>query len=264
MLSFALLILACGGTDPLPEPVEKPEITEAVALGAGDCSQAKNTCPDYSTSWVDTCPDGGRCIQFLNSCQTAVALAYQVGCNGDGTRGAPQCDCTKGPVLSPGGKRYWHIVDGDYESCLPSWKPPCLTAGLAIMANPGTFGDCTKGSRIEFSAGNKADVYGKFDSYNLDIEKGWYEVPVTFKPDLDCANDHANHDCRQVWCNSDECPDAYADPTSGGCPDGRSPQVGCQDTFGQSKGFVVEFCPQDCAKTGAECPSCQDAKACGD
>jgi hypothetical protein len=260
MFSLTLILLACGGTS---EPAEKPvENLEAVA--GGDCTKAKNVCPDYSKSWVATCPEGERCLTFINSCTDAVAINYQVGCNGDGSKGAPQCDCTEGPVLAAGGKYYWHIVDGDYESCLPSWQPPCLTAGLAMMINSGTEGSCTEGSRVEFSAGNKADPFGKFDSYNLDIEKGWYSVPVTIKPDLanGCAVDHGAHDCRQVWCNSDMCPDAYADPTSGGCADGRSPQVGCQDTFNQSESITVEFCPADCAKTGGDCPSCQDAKPC--
>lgn len=232
-----------------------------VAAVAEDCTQAKNACPDYAPSWVDSCPEGERCITFKNSCEKPVALAYQIGCNGDGTKGAPQCDCTDGKTLAKGEQVFWQIVDGDYTSCLPSWQPACLTAGLAVLANFET-SSCTTGSRIEFSAGNKANDYGRFDSYNLDIEKEWYQVPLSFEPELECAKDHANHDCRPLYCNSDTCPDAYATPTEGGCADGRSPQAGCQDTFMSSKGFVVEFCPSDCATTGGDCPSCQDAKAC--
>lgn len=268
LFAFALMLLGCPAKKDHGEDDGTTEdstldmnLTEVAEVGGGDCHDAKNTCPDYAVMWMDTCPDGERCIQFKNSCTDAVALAYQVGCNGDGTKGAPQCDCTDGPVIAKGKSSYWKIVDGNYTTCLPSWQPACLTAGLAIMANPTT-ASCTQGSRIEFSAGNTADMYGKADFWNLDIEKGWYSVPVTFKPDLDCANDHANHDCRQVWCNSEKCPDAYAIPTAGGCPDGRSPQVGCQDTFGGSRSFLVEFCPVDCATTGGECPSCQDAKPC--
>jgi hypothetical protein len=117
---------------------------------------------------------------------------------------------------------------------------------------------------MEFTAGNGADPYGKFDSYNLDIEKQWSAVPVRFEPDLERAVDHANHDCRPLFCNSDDCPDAYATPTQGGCADDRSPQASCQDTFNQAKGYTVTFCPSDCATTGGSCPSCQDAKACSD
>jgi hypothetical protein len=265
-LIFVLLVLcpllgSCEKDTPLD--VAPPVLEETVALGGGDCSKAKNVCTDYSVMWVDECPADSRCIAFVNSCPDSVAIGYQIGCNGDGTKGAPQCDCTEGPVLANGDTKYWKIVDGNYESCIPSWQPPCLTAGLAIMANKGSSSTCAAGSRIEFSAGNAGDIYGKFDSYNLDIEKGWYDVPVTFKPDITCANDHGAHDCRQVWCNSEDCPDAYATPTAGGCADGRSPQVGCQDTFNGPHGFTVEFCPIDCATTGGQCPSCQDAKPCG-
>lgn len=243
------------------EEVEAKETPKLAAI-AGDCSQAKNTCSTYSQFWSSNCAAGDRCITFKNSCSKSVGLAYQIGCNGDGTKGAPQCDCTNGAILAPGQSTNWKIIDGDYKSCLPSWQPSCLTAGLAVLANFEA-SSCTTGSRIEFSAGNKADPYGKFDSYNLDIEKEWYQVPVSFKPNLTCALDYANHDCRPLYCNSDTCPDAYATPTEGGCPDGRSPQAGCQDTFNtQSTGFTVEFCPEDCSTTGGPCPSCQDAEPC--
>ena len=69
------------------------------------------------------------------------------------------------------------------------------------------------------------------------------------------AHDVAKHDCRPLWCDSATCPDAYATPTTGGCPDGRSPQAGCQDTFNLPVGYTVELCPA----TGE---SCQDAVAC--
>jgi hypothetical protein len=253
MKTLLLLLLACGGSS---EPTPAPTVSEAL----DDCSGAKNTCPDYAPSWhTDACPDGERCVAFVNQCEDPIALSYQIGCNGDGTKGAPQCDCTDGPQLAKGASAWFVIVDGNYESCLPSWEPPCLTAGLAVLANPNT-GSCTTGTRVEFTAGNEANPYGKFDSYDIDIEKTFYSVPVTFKPDLTCAVDHANHDCRPLYCNSSSCPDAYATPTNGGCADDRSPQASCQDTFSGDKGYIVTFCPSDC--TSASCPSCEDAKAC--
>lgn len=225
-----------------------------------DCTGAKNTCTDYAPYWQSSCPDGSRCIAFTNLCTETVALSYQVGCNGDGTPGAPQCDCTSGVKLTNGGHVFWEIVDGNYTSCLPSWQPPCLTSGLAVLANFESQ-SCATGTRIEFTAGNSADPYGHFDSYNLDVEKDWYKVPVRFKPDLTCANDNSNHDCRPLYCNSKDCPDAYQTPTAGGCSDNRSPQANCQDTFSNPDGYTVTFCPWNCKADGS-CPSCQDAKAC--
>jgi len=259
ILALGLVLTACADKQDTAGEADSGAV-EAVGEVAGDCSQAKNVCPDYSTGWVESCSDG-RCIEFRNSCENAVALNYQIGCNGDGTKGAPQCDCTAGPVLQKGKSVYWKVIDANYTSCLPSWQPPCLTAGLAVMANPET-GSCTTGTRFEFTAGNQGDPYGKFDNYNLSTQQQWYAVPVHVKPDFDCANDTASHDCRPLWCNEMDCPDAYTSPTGGGCPD-RSPQVGCQDTFNRSKGLLVEFCPKGCAKTGAECPSCEDMKPCG-
>jgi hypothetical protein len=249
------LLLACA-TAPVPE--SSPEL---VAAPQTDCSTAKNTCPDYSTAWVDACPKGERCIAFVNACPEPVALAYQVGCNGDGTPGAPQCNCTTGPTVAAGESTFWQITDANYASCLPSWEPACLTAGLAVLANPTT-ASCTTGTRFEFTAGNTADVYNHFDSYNLDVEKDWYAVPVHVQPDLTCAVDHASHDCRPLWCNAADCPDAYQTPTTGGCADGRSPQASCQDTFGKTEGYTVTFCPTSCATTGSSCPSCQDTPSC--
>jgi hypothetical protein len=221
---------------------------------AADCSKAKNTCADYSTSWVASCPAGSRCLTFKNNSPTeTVALSYQIGCNGDGTPGAPQCSCTSGPMLAPGASSFFVIIDGDYASCLPSWTPSCLTAGLAVIAN-ATAASCAAGTRVEFTAGNSADVYDHMDSFDLDIEKAFYSIPVTFTPDITCATDHANHDCRPLVCDSSTCPDAYSDPTSGGC--GYSPQVGCQDTFSQNVGLTVTYYPDPMPK------SCQDAKAC--
>lgn len=225
-----------------------------------DCHGAKNICPDYAPFWRYSCPAGKRCIAFKNSCEKTVALAYNIGCNGDGTAGAPQCACSIGPLIKKGATAYWEITDGSYTSCLPNWKPACLTAGLAVLANY-TSSDCSRGTRIEFTAGNSADIYAKFDSYNLDIQKKWYSIPVKFAPDLTCAQDFMNHDCRPLWCGSSSCPDAYFTPTQGGCSDGRSPQAGCQDTFVGADGYTVEFCPADC--TAASCPSCQNAKECG-
>jgi hypothetical protein len=240
------LLLACG---PSP-PVEATPPVEA------ECGTVKNTCADYAPYWnTAACPDGSRCITFTNACDEPVVLAYQIGCNSDGTKGAPQCDCTPGPTLGPGDSAYWQIVDGNYPSCPPSWEPPCLTSGLAVLANVGGAATCATGTRLEYTAGNAGDPYGKFDSYNIDVEKDWYSVAVTYAPDLTCANDHANHDCRPLFCDKADCPDAYQTPTTGGCPDGRSPQASCQDTFNGSKGYTVTFCP-----TGGK--SCQDAQAC--
>lgn len=226
-----------------------------------DCATAKNTCPDYSVYWHDACPQGARCLTVKNSCTYPVGLAYQVGCDGNGKPGAPQCSCSPVPgaggVLPVGMSAYWKIVDGEYTPCLPSWKPACLTAGLAIIANANT-ASCTSGTRVEFTAGNGDNDYNHFDSYNLAVGPPvgqFYSIPVSFKPDIACAVDHANHDCRPLWCDSDVCPDAYATPTTGGCPDGRSPQASCQDTFGLGRGYTIEFCP-------ASGKSCQDAKAC--
>ena len=249
---FVAALIVCGCKS------DKP--AESVEAAAPVC---QNACKDYSTSWTWPCPEGKRCIKFTNNCTYGVGIAYQVGCNGDGTKGAPQCDCTHlfqqvpERALIPQDSTAWVITDGDYTSCTP-WKPDCLTEGLAVMVNKDA-PSCTSGTRIEFSAGNKADDYGKFDSYNIDTELG-FSVPVKFAPDLECANDHANHDCRPLWCDSEKCPDAYANPTQGGCADGRSPQGGCQDTFNIPKGYVVEFCPKDCPD--GKCPSCQDAKLC--
>ena len=259
-------VLACkGAMDPHPEDeISVAATTEQSSSGTtdlqADCKGAKNTCPSYASSWKSICPPGSRCISFKNSCDEPVVLAYQIGCNGDGTKGAPQCDCTSGPRLHPGSSMFFEISDGDYNSCLPSWKPPCLTAGLAVLANSWN-SSCTTGTRIEFTAGNSADMYGKFDSYDIDVEKS-YAVPVSFSPGISCARDHANHDCRPLYCNSADCPDAYGTPTSGGCPDGRSPQASCQDTFWRPAGYTVEYCPSDCATTGGACPSCLDAISC--
>ena len=236
-----LLLLAC----PAPAPA---------SVGV-----TKNACPSYASSRVPVCPQGARCLSFQNSCADSVALNYQVGCNSDGTPGSPQCNCTTGPVLAPKGSVSFVIVDGDYAVGAPTWTPACLTEGLAVLVNSGTAGSCTTGSRVEFTAGNSGDPYGKADFWNLDIEKGWYSVPLTFDPDLACAHDSANHDCRPLVCVSATCPDAYATPTTGGCPDGRSPQDACQDTFGNfgtPSGFVVNFCPAPVP------PSCQNATAC--
>jgi len=250
LLVFSLF--GCPAPD-MPEPELEPE-PEAEAPEE-DCSTAKNTCADYSTYWKGACGDApGRCITFTNSCTVDVYLSYQIGCNGDGKPGATQCNCTTGPTLKAGASEYWQIINADYTSCLPSWKPDCLTAGFAVIANEGT-ADCTKGTRVEFTAGNSADPYGKADSYDIDVEKDFYSVPVSFTPNITCAVDHANHDCRPLWCDEAGCPDAYDTPTSGGCPDGRSPQAGCQDTFSGNKGYTVEFCP-------ASGKSCQDATAC--
>jgi hypothetical protein len=254
LLVFCCLPLAicCNLLQPADAPVA--EVTVVAATATADCTGAKNTCADYAPSWTAACAPGARCLTFTNASATdTVALMYQIGCNGDGSKGAPQCDCTPGPTLAPGASMYFAITDGDYASCLPSWTPSCLTAGLAVIAAKDTAA-CDNGTRIEFTAGNTADPFGHFDSYDVDLEKG-YAIPVSFAPNLPCAKDTANHDCRALWCDSATCPDAYATPTAGKCPDGRSPQVGCQDTFTGNVGYMVTYFPA----TGT---SCQDAKAC--
>jgi len=247
-----LTLLACSSA---PTPV--PVAPAPVEVGEGeDCHGAKNTCPDYAPAWKRECPPGERCVTFSNLCPTPVAIAYQIGCNGDGTAGAPQCNCTNGPVIPAGASVAWTITDGDYTTCLPAWSPACLTAGLAIVANPTT-ASCTAGTRVEFTAGNKKDSGGRFDSYDIDVEKAWYSVPVSMAPNLPrgCAVDSADHDCRPLYCDSATCPDAYDSPTTGGCKDNRSPAAGCQDTFDNKDGYTVTFCPT----SGA---SCQDATPC--
>ena len=209
----------------------------------GTCT---NGCTDYSASWVTECPAGKRCLKVVNACANAMTLTYNVGCDGDGTPGAPQCACTGGPTLQPAGSVYWVIVNGDYSpgTCSP-WTPACLTEGLSITTTP----DCS-GTRAELTAGNAGDLYGKFDNYDVDVENGYSGVPVTFGPALSCANDHASGDCRTLWCDSPTCPDAYDTPTTGGCP-GLSPAAGCQDSFANSVGYVLTLC----ASSGTSCAS---------
>jgi mRNA-degrading endonuclease toxin of MazEF toxin-antitoxin module len=253
---LSMILAACSGAS---SAVVVSDVKVEATLPAVDCAAAKNTCPDYAPSWVTACPAGERCLTFTNASPTeTVALSYQIGCNGDGTKGAPQCDCTNGPVLAPGVSSYFVIVNGDYTSCLPSWTPACLTAGLAVIAN-ATTASCAAGTRVEFSAGNAGDPYGKFDSYDIDIEptKGggqFYSIPVAYAPNLVCADDYANHDCRPLGCTSETCPDAYSTPTGGTCPDGRSPQVGCQDTFNKNVGYTVTYYPTTSASCGGAIP----------
>jgi hypothetical protein len=221
-----------------------------------DCN---NTCTTYPEYWKSACPPGERCITFKNNCSQPVSLYYEIGCNANGIPGAPTCDCTEGPTIAAGQSVYWQIVDAnDNSSCVPKVTPACLTSGLAVIANyAGEGGSCTKGTRVEFTAGNHLDPYGKFDSYDIDVEKDWYSMPVTFAPNIMCAHD-SGLDCRPLWCNSSDCPDAYRTPTTGGCSDGRSPQGSCQDTFGNfgtQSGYTVVFCP-------AEGKSCQKSQAC--
>jgi hypothetical protein len=258
LVALLLALVACKDK-PAPAPVPAPTNSASAPAAASSCEKAKNTCADYAPYWNKVCPPGARCIAFKNSCSDTIALAYNVGCDGDGDPGAPQCACSFGPIIGPGATAYWKIVDGDYTSCLPSWKPPCLTAGLAVLANKDS-SDCSRGTRVEFTAGNSANPYGKFDSYNLDIQKQWFSLPVKMSPLITCAVDHVNHDCRPLWCGDATCPDAYSTPTNGGCADGRSPQAGCQDTFSGSRGYMVEYCPTGC--TASSCPSCQDATVC--
>jgi hypothetical protein len=231
---------------------EVAEVAEVAVVGI-----TQNTCQDYASSWVSACPAGSRCIEFKNSCADAVSLAYNVGCNSDGTAGSPQCACTPGLTLSTGTSAYWVIVDGAFSPNPAAWTPACLTEGLAVLVNEGSAPSCATGTRIEFTAGNSENPYGRADYYNIDVEKAWYSVPVSFRPNLPngCATDHAGHDCRPLWCDSSICPDAYSDPTGGGCPAGISPQAACQESFSENLSYTVEYCP-------ASGSSCQDAVAC--
>ena len=254
--------IPAGATGDPANLADLMESTVMPALLDENCDGAKNTCADYSIYWQGSCPAGERCITFKNSCTQDLTLSYNIGCNGDGTAGAPQCNCTEGPTLTKsGGVAYWQIVNGDYDSCLPSWQPACLTASLTVMANEGSGADCTQGTRVEFTAGNSADPYGQFDSYNISTQGeaggSWYSVPVAFEPDPGVTDpyDPSKLNCRPLYCNSLTCPDAYLTPTTGGCSDNRSPQGNCAPTFSQASGWLVEFCPSNC--TADSCPSCQ-------
>jgi hypothetical protein len=228
----------------------------------GEC---ENTCTTYPQSWVGVCPDGKRCLEFKNSCSYAVKLGYSIGCDKNGKPGAPTCNCTVGPTIASGHSIFWQILDGDDPSCKPNVVPACVTSGLAVIANDSATGAiCSKGTRVEFTAGNHQDQYGKFDSYNIDVEKNWYSIPVVYRPNITCAHD-SGLDCRPLWCNKVNCPDAYSTATTGLCPDNRSPQGNCQETFGNfgtQAGYVVEFCPSGCTTTDGACPSCQQSAAC--
>jgi hypothetical protein len=219
-----------------------------------------NDCLDYTTSWVNDCPLGKRCLQVTNASPTEVVfVSYQVGCNGDGTPGSPQCNCTSGPTLQPGGSSYFIITNGNYTNCTP-YSPLCLTEGLALMANTGA-GSCSSGTRVEFTAGNAGNPYGQFDSYDIDVQPTagggvFYSIPVSFGPTLNCYEDVVNGDCRTLWCDSASCPDAYNTSTSGGCGS-MSPQVGCQDTFRKNAGFVVKYFP-------SSGQSCTPASSCAE
>ena len=244
MLAF---LFAC-----IPGPSPEPSPAPPAAC------VTKNVCPDYSSAWSEACPEGQRCLTFVNASATdVVALSYQVGCNSDGTAGAPQCNCAAGPALAPGASAFFLVTNGNYApGCPAEWGPPCLTEGLAVIGNRSV-GSCASGTRFEFTAGNLADPYGKFDAWDIDVEKGFYSVPVEVVPDLECAEDHANHDCRPEVCFSGDCPDAFDTPTSGSCPDGRSPAVGCQDTFNLSRGVTVTWFP-----AASQDVSCRDAEPC--
>ena len=97
LLMFLLSVFACSA----PPPVVDEVVVDAAVTH--DCSAATNVCPDYAPSWKPACPAGSRCITFVNHCTKPVALAYNIGCNGDGKAGAPQCSCTDGPVLTGSG-----------------------------------------------------------------------------------------------------------------------------------------------------------------
>lgn len=229
----------------------------------------ENTCTDYPSYWVATCPAGERCIEFRNSCEYEVALSYQIGCDENGQPGAPTCNCTTGPTLAKSQSAFWQIVDvDDSSSCDPKISPACLTSGLAVLVNASSVGtSCAVGTRVEFTAGNAADPDGRFDTYNIDVEKDWYSLPVLFKPAACSQDAGAPLDCRPLYCNEPQCPDAFDTSTTGGCSDNRSPAAGCQTSFGDfgtASGFLVEYCPANCPPSPSPCPSCQTATMCSD
>ena len=256
MLSVMILIFAAGWVLALPS------VAEAAGKEVAVATSCEPTCNDYPQAWVSSCPDGERCIEFKNNCSYSVTLSYQVGCDKNGNPGSDQCNCTLGPTIAKSTSHFWKITDANDPTCNPAIKPSCPTVGLAVMVNKDSGQDCTQGTRVEFTTGNSGNIYGKFDSYNIDVEKQWYSVPTLFKPDVSCTTSTNDLDCRPLWCNSADCPDAYNTPTTGGCSDDRSPQGSCQDTFNQSVGYTVELCPSQCATTGGSCPSCQTAKTC--
>ncbi len=258
-------LTTCGGGDP----------AESDANGLGDTQGVvTNTCTDYTVYWMDECPPGERCLTFKNSCSKDIFLMYNVGCNSDGTAGSPQCGCTMGPKLGAnGGVKYWKIVNANYSSGSSTYEPACLTESLQVMANYEQ-NQCTLGTRIEFTAGNSSDPYGKFDSPNISTQGSanpkpdgtYYSVPVSFRPDITCSQDLSNAcGCRPLYCNEIDCPDAYLTPTTNGCSNCDAPGVGCQTTFGNfgaPAGFTIEYCPDDCQTTGGPCPSCKEADLC--
>lgn len=260
------LLATCGDGD-------QPADSDGGGFG-GTQGVVTNTCTDYAVYWVDACPAGERCLTFKNSCSQDIFLMYNVGCNSDGTAGSPQCNCTMGPKLEKnGGVKYWKIVDGNYPSDASTYEPACLTESLQVMANYEQ-NECVLGTRIEFTAGNSSDPYGKFDSPNISTQANanprpegtYYSVPVSFKPDIACSQDSFNDcGCRPLYCNEIDCPDAYLTPTTNGCSNCDEPGVGCQTTFGNfgsAAGFTIEYCPDDCQTTGSPCPSCQTADLC--
>ena len=200
---IGLLVLpcltACGNGDPADSGGDSLDGTLGVV---------KNKCTDYTIYWKDECPHGERCLTFKNSCSQDIFLMYNVGCNSDGTAGSPQCNCTMGPKLEKnGGVKYWQIVNADYTPGSSTYKPDCLTQGLQVMANYAQ-NQCTLGTRVEFTAGNSSDIYGKFDSPNISTqahaipppEGTYYSVPVSFKPDIACSKDTFNVcGCRPLY-----------------------------------------------------------------
>ena len=263
---IGLLVLpwltACGNGDTVDSGEDSLDGTQGVVT---------NTCTDYTVYWMDECPPGERCLTFKNNCSQDIFLMYNVGCNSDGTAGSPQCDCTMGPKLEKNvGVKYWQIVNANYTSGSSSYQPACLTEGLQVMANYEQ-NQCTLGTRVEFTAGNSGDLFGMFDNYNISTQADaspppegiYYSVPVSFKPDSICSHT-VPCDCRTLYCNKIDCPDAYLTPTTGGCSN-CSPAAACQDTFGNfgtPAGFTIEFCPDDCKTTGGPCPSCQETDMC--
>ena len=247
---YMLLVFQVSGCFTAPEPTRaEVEIPKLPAL-LQKCDAALNICADYSGSWRESCAPDGRCLRFKNSCPKSVALSYEIGCNGDGSPGAPQCSCEHGPVVETGQSVYWQIVDADYEECLPSFKPACLTRDLLVIANYEP--SCTGGSLVGFDSGNRADSYHQWDSYNLNFPGGSSAtpqappagIPSSFRPDLTHPASGQRHDCKSAWCNAADCCNEEIGPlTAAECPRLRPPSTSCDDAFIERAGYTVEFCP---------------------
>jgi len=197
-------------------------------------------------------------------CPNEVKLAYSIGCDKNGKPGVPTCNCTVGPTIAGGHSIYWPIVDGHDSSCKPNVVPACVTSGLAVITNDSATSDLLQGYSIGVHPPGALKIHMASSTRTIStLRKNWYSIPAVFKPNIACAHD-SGLDCRPLWCNKVDCPDAYSTVTTGLCPDNRSPQGNCQETFGNfgtQAGYVVEYCPSECATTNGACPSCQQSAA---